>query len=269
MPNEKPLGENGLLYFWQSIKQKFATKAEVPTKTSQLTNDSKFITSADIPEGAAASNTPPKMDGVATPGTEKTFARGDHIHPTDTSRLSTTGDASNTSATFNPAEARTAITSGEKLTTIFGKIAKYMADFGGLAFKTTVAKTDLAGDVQTSLNKADSALQSYTETDPTVPEWAKAPTKPTYTAQEIGALTTSDADKIYAKKEDITNVYKYKGSKPTFAELPKSGNTIGDVWNVEENDMNYGWTGSVWDPLGNLFTLDFITNGEIDQILGS
>lgn len=30
-------------------------------------------------------------------------------------------------------------------------------------------------------------LKSYTETDPTVPSWAKSQTKPTYTAQEVGA----------------------------------------------------------------------------------
>lgn len=36
-------------------------------------------------------------------------------------------------------------------------------------------------------------LTSYTETDPTVPSWAKASTKPSYTASEVGALpdTTS------------------------------------------------------------------------------
>lgn len=65
----------------------------VPTKTSDLTNDSGFITSADIPPGAAASTTTPKMDGTAAVGTENAFARGDHRHPTDTTRqaaLSTT-----------------------------------------------------------------------------------------------------------------------------------------------------------------------------------
>jgi len=31
-------------------------------------------------------------------------------------------------------------------------------------------------------------LTSYTETDPTVPQWAKAATKPSYTATEVGAL---------------------------------------------------------------------------------
>lgn len=54
-----------------------------------------------------------------------------------------------------------------------------------------IPKTDLASDVQSSLGKADSALQSYTETDPTVPAWAKATSKPTYTASEVGALPTT------------------------------------------------------------------------------
>lgn len=57
-----------------------------PTKTSDLTNDSGFITSADVPEGAAASTTTPKKDGTAAVGTETAFARGDHVHPTDDSR---------------------------------------------------------------------------------------------------------------------------------------------------------------------------------------
>ena len=35
-------------------------------------------------------------------------------------------------------------------------------------------------------------LTGYTETDPTVPQWAKAPTKPTYTASDIGATTPAD-----------------------------------------------------------------------------
>ena len=49
-----------------------------------------------------------------------------------------------------------------------------------------IPKTDLASAVQTSLGKADTALQSYTETDPTVPSWAKASSKPSYTASEVG-----------------------------------------------------------------------------------
>ena len=39
--------------------------------------------------------------------------------------------------------------------------------------------------------KLDSALTAYTETDPTVPAWAKAESKPTYTASEVGAVPTT------------------------------------------------------------------------------
>lgn len=62
-------------------------KGSIPSKTSDLTNDSGFITTSDIPEGAAASTTVPKMAGTAAAGTEMAFARGDHIHPSDTSRV--------------------------------------------------------------------------------------------------------------------------------------------------------------------------------------
>ena len=35
-----------------------------------------------------------------------------------------------------------------------------------------------------------------TERDPTVPAWAKQPQKPSYTAAEVGALSTNDMDQI-------------------------------------------------------------------------
>lgn len=46
-------------------------------------------------------------------------------------------------------------------------------------------------------------LTSYTETDPTVPSWAKNPSKPTYTASEVGALP--DTTVIPTKTSDLTN----------------------------------------------------------------
>ena len=56
-------------------------------------------------------------------------------------------------------------------------------------------------------HKVDSALQSYTETDPTVPAWAKAEKKPTYTASEVGALpnTTTIPTTLAALTEDTTH----------------------------------------------------------------
>lgn len=45
------------------------------------------------------------------------------------------------------------------------------------------------------------------ETDPTVPAWAKQPNKPTYTANEVGALPNTT--KIPAKTSDLTNDSEY------------------------------------------------------------
>lgn len=53
-------------------------------------------------------------------------------------KLDNTGDASNTTATFSTASTRTNIASGEKLSVLFGKIAKWFGDLGTAAFKTLV-----------------------------------------------------------------------------------------------------------------------------------
>ena len=58
----------------------------IPTNTSDLTNDSGFITAADVPDGATASTSTPLMDGTAAVGTSTAFARGDHVHPSDSSK---------------------------------------------------------------------------------------------------------------------------------------------------------------------------------------
>lgn len=139
-------------------------RAEIPTKTSQLTNDSGYLTQ----------------------------------HQDISGKLDKTGNGSNVTAAFTAATTRANIATGEKLSVLFGKIAKWFADLGALAFKSTVAKSDLASDVQTSLGKADSALQSYEESDPTVPEWAKAKNKPSYTKSEVG-LANVDNVKQYSK----------------------------------------------------------------------
>lgn len=54
----------------------------IPTKTSDLVNDSGFLTSADVKPADAA----PLMDGTAAVGTSTDYAREDHVHPRDTSK---------------------------------------------------------------------------------------------------------------------------------------------------------------------------------------
>lgn len=69
-----------------SVTNKIAN-ITVPTKTSDITNDSGFITNASVP---SATTTTPKMNGTAAVGSQTTWAKGDHVHPSDTSRVPTT-----------------------------------------------------------------------------------------------------------------------------------------------------------------------------------
>lgn len=140
----------------------------IPSKTSQLTNDSGYLTA----------------------------------HQDISGKLDKAGDGSNVTTKFTTASSRVNLSTGEKISVSFGKIAKWFADLGSMAFKSTVAKSDLASDVQTSLGKADTALQSFTESDPTVPAWAKAASKPTYTYTEVGADKSGSAAAV---QTNLTN----------------------------------------------------------------
>lgn len=75
----------------------------------------------------------------------------------------------------------------------------------------------------------------------------------------------------YAKKTDISGIYKYKGSVATAANLPASPST-GDVYNIEAESTygpagtNVAWTGSVWDSLGGIFSISTATNAQIEAL---
>lgn len=111
-------------------------KPTIPSKTSDLTNDSGYITVADVPEGVAASTTTPLMDGTAATGSENAYARGDHRHPSDTSKQDTISDLAT-------------IRSGAGL----GATA-YQKPSGG------IPATDMASAVQTALTAAGNAIPS-------------------------------------------------------------------------------------------------------------
>ncbi len=103
----------------------------VPTKTSDIQNDSGFITAADVPEGSAAGTTTPKMDGTAATGSETAFARGDHVHPKDTSK------ADLESPTFTGTPAAPTAASGTNTTQIA------TTAFANAAVSTTANRVDV------------------------------------------------------------------------------------------------------------------------------
>ena len=74
---------------------------------------------------------------------------------------------------------------------------------------------------------------------------------------------TADIEETYAKKSDLTTVYKYRGSVDTYADLPVNGQTVGDVYNVVAADTanginagdNVAWNGNSWDNLSGVVDL--------------
>lgn len=62
-------------------------------------------------------------------------------------KLDKTGDGSDLTSGISLPSLRSNLRAGEKLEVMFGKIYRYFADLGTLAFKSSVAKSDLADDV--------------------------------------------------------------------------------------------------------------------------
>jgi len=105
-----------------------------------------------------------------------------------------------------------------------------------------------------------------------------------YSIEVVGANAAfkkvgSDVDlSNYVTKDQITNLYTYKGSKATFAELPLV-NEAGDTWNVEEAynghpaGTNYAWVadtteGGHWDALaGSVDLSGYFTKDEVNSAL--
>lgn len=80
------------------------------------------------------------------------------------------------------------------------------------------------------------------------------------------------SDDAYTKTEidnKLTSAMHYKGSKNTYNDLPTTGNTVGDFYNITATGENYAWTGTEWDVTGSIVDLQFITNAEIDTVVAS
>ena len=73
-----------------------------------------------------------------------------------------------------------------------------------------------------------------------------------------------------ATLEDLTTVFKYMGSKATYADLPSTDRRIGDVWNVLDTGNNYAWSGTEWDNLAGVVDLsNYYTKAEINTLLNA
>lgn len=113
-----------------------------------------------------------------------------------------------------------------------------------------------------------------------------AGTLTTEAALNSSAASTLSSAKSYTDTQinaKLSSALKYKGSKDTYADLPKTGNQVGDVWNVvaaygnAHAGTNWAWNGTVWDPLGGTIDLTnyvtapaaFTTGGMLVEVSGT
>ncbi len=110
MATKKYVSLSNLTSFFNNLKNLFATKTELNTKSdkthihtiSNITDlQSALNNKANSSHGAhvSYSSTAPLMDGAASAGSASTVSRSDHVHPTDTSRAAQTILDSHTSNT--------------------------------------------------------------------------------------------------------------------------------------------------------------------------
>lgn len=165
----------------------------------------------------------------------------------------------------------------EKITAISGS---YVTSFGGESGAITVDGTG-SGSYKVKLAMTSKELGA------TIEGLGTAAAKDAAFFEEAGAAATVKSDLIgkdsdaitantihAAKKyaddkiaKSVASVYKVKGTKAKFADLPAEGNVEGDVWNVTEAHgntpagTNYVWVAAVgevaahWDALGGTIDL--------------
>lgn len=174
----------------------------VPSKTSDLTNDSGFLTSVPVESvngqtgvvALTASDVGAIPSGTTIP-TKTSDLTNDSGFITSAVVPTKTSDLTNDSGYITGyTETDPTVPSWAKASS---KPTYTASEVGALPSSTVIpSKTsDLTND--------SGFITGYTETDPTVPAWAKAASKPSYTASEVGALPSNTV--IPSKTSDLTN----------------------------------------------------------------
>ena len=270
------LEENGLLYFWNKIKAALGGKVDKEQGKGLSAND--YTT--------AEKN---KLSGIAA-GANK------YTHPAYTVRSSglykvtvdKTGHVSNAAAVSKSDITGLGIPAQDTTYGVFAGATTSAAGSAGLVPAPAIGDKGkvLCGDgawgapaMHYGEVNYESAFMKLSlagaETQATIPTAAagRMGLMSAVMFSKLNDLPTYDIlESTYAKKTDIASVYRYKGSVAASSNLPTTGQTKGDVYNIEAASSygpagtNVAWDGSKWDALGGLLEIEALTNAEIDAI---
>lgn len=262
--------------YWNSIGTR-----TIPTKTSDLTNDSGFVNASGAAAAAPVQSVNGQTGAVTVSGaayfpftiSDSAVTPGTGVTPQAIYQAYTAGKA-----VFAVIEPELEIDDDQVLPltwinelsgtySIWFSVVNGNASFDLIysadswhtqsnAFyqkpSTGIPKVHLASAVQASLGKADSALQSYTETDPTVPSWAKASSKPSYTASEVGAIAAPASP---ASGDVLTYDGSAWGASAPSHQIPSGGNAGECLAKNSASNYDLRWrTINDWTPAGLMRT---------------
>lgn len=211
-----------------------ADKSEIPTKVSQLENDSEYL--SEVPE-EYVTDKELEAKGYLTQELEPQFAASaaKNINQQDINSWNNKVDKqdgmglSEQNFTIEEKAKLSGLTnyndSGirQSISELTGEVQKKanktdIPDISGKADKTEIPTrvsqlendsgylNSLPSDLVTEQElEAKGYLTEFTETDPTVPSWAKQPTKPTYTLSELGAEPAGAAANALSQANSYTD----------------------------------------------------------------
>lgn len=214
--SDKYVNETGLTVVRDWANGKFALDADLDTLSDRVDEIIAEGGEPNVIETVKVNNT------ALTPDAQKAV----NVEvPTSTSDLSNNGDGSDSSSPF--------------------ATQAYVAANGGKIDTISVNNTP-----QTITNKNVNITVPTKVSDITNDSGFQTATDVATTLANSGDPYQTESDVDSAISTAITSAYKYKGSVATYQDLPASGNTTGDVWDVQTDGMNYAWTGTGWDALG-------------------